>query len=123
VVQAKARAKEAGVKVDIGYAIPKEGSQVWFDVFTLPKDAPHPAAAYRFLDYMLRPDVIARASDFTRYANANGPATAKVDPAVRDDPNVYPPPAAMSRLFVTTTKDQDLLREVNRQWTQVQTGQ
>jgi putrescine transport system substrate-binding protein len=70
---------------------------------------------------MLRPEVIARASNFTHYANANAAATRLVDPSVRDDPNIYPPPEA--RLFVTTTKDQALLREVNRQWTRVQTGQ
>jgi len=121
VLQAKARAAEAGGKVRIAYAVPKEGSQVWFDVFALPKDAPNPAAAYAFLDYMLRPEVIARASNFTHYANANAAATKLVDASLRDDPNVYPPPEA--RLFVTTTKDQALLREVNRQWTRVQTGQ
>ncbi|MER8124831.1 hypothetical protein ABS198_21345, partial [Acinetobacter baumannii] len=70
----------------------------------------------------LRPEVIARASDYTQYANANAAATALVDQAVRNDPNVYPGPELMDRLFVTTTKDQALLREVNRQWTRVLTG-
>ena len=123
VLQARSRAEDAKSGVKIAYAVPKEGSQVWFDVFALPKDAPNPAAAYAFLDYMLRPDVIARASNFTHYANANAAATPLVDPSVRDDPNVYPPPEVFARLFVTTTKDQALLREVNRQWTKVQTGQ
>lgn len=122
VLQAKARADEAGGKIRIAYAIPKEGSQVWFDVFAMPKDAPNPDAAYKFLDYMLRPEVIAKASNFTQYANANQAATRLVAPEVRDNPNVYPPPEVFDRLFVTTTKGQDLLREVNRQWTHVQTG-
>jgi putrescine transport system substrate-binding protein len=123
VLQAKARAAEAGGKVKVEYAIPKEGSQVWFDVFTMPKGAPNEPAAYAFLDYMLRPDVIAKASNFTKYANANAASTKLVDPSVRDDPNVYPTHQVFRRLFVTTTKDQDLLREVNRLWTKVQTGQ
>jgi putrescine transport system substrate-binding protein len=123
VLQAKARAAEAGGKVKVEYAIPKEGSQVWFDVFTMPKGAPNEPAAYAFLDYMLRPDVIAKASNFTKYANANSASTKLVDPSVRDDPNVYPTHQVFRRLFVTTTKDQDLLREVNRLWTKVQTGQ
>ena len=50
-------------------------------------------------------------------------ATSLVDPAVRNDPAAYPPPALAAKLFVTTTKDQALLREVNRQWTRVLTGQ
>ena len=122
VLQAKARAEEAKNKVRIAYAIPKEGSQVWFDVFAIPKDAPNPAAAHRFIAFMLRPEIIAKASNFTRYANANAAATPLVDPAIRDDPNAYPTTDLSKRLFVTTTKDQALLRDVNRQWTKVLTG-
>ncbi|MFZ3006731.1 MAG: polyamine ABC transporter substrate-binding protein [Phenylobacterium sp.] len=122
-LQAKSRAAEAGDKVHLDYVVPKEGSQVWFDVFTIPKDAPNAAAAYKFLDYMLRPEVIARASTFTEYANANKAATALVDPAVRDNPNVYPTSDQLLTLFVTAAKEQPLLRDVNRQWTRVQTGQ
>lgn len=123
VLQAKARAAEAKNGVKIAYAIPKEGSQVWYDLMVIPADAPHAAAAHRFLDFMLRPEVIARASNHVHYANANAAAKPLVDPAIRDDPNVYPPPDVERRLFVTTTKDQALLREVNRQWTRVLTGQ
>lgn len=123
VLQARSRAAETKNGVRVAYAIPKEGSQVWYDLFVIPKDAPDPAAAHRFLDFMLRPEVIARASNRTRYANANAAATRLVDPALRDDPTVYPPPQVQARLFVTTTKDQALLREVNRDWTRVLTGQ
>lgn len=123
VLQAQSRAEEAKNKVRIGYAIPKEGSQVWFDVFTIPVDAPNAPAAYSFLNFMLRPEIIARASNYTKYANANAASTKLVEPSVRDDPGAYPPPEIARRLFVTTTKDQALLREVNRQWTKVLTGQ
>jgi putrescine transport system substrate-binding protein len=122
VLQAKARAEEARNGVKLAYAVPKEGSQIWFDVFTIPAGAPNPEAAHRFLDFMLRPQVIARASNYTRYANANAAATPLVDEGVRSDPNVYPTPELSKRLFVTTTKDQALLRDVNRQWTRVLTG-
>lgn len=123
VLQAKTRAEEAKNGVKLDYVIPREGSQVWFDVFTIPIDAQNPDAAYKFLDYMLRPEVIAKASNFTQYANANAAATKLVDPEVRDNPNVYPTPEVFKRLFVTKDKDQVLLREVTRLWTRVQTGQ
>jgi putrescine transport system substrate-binding protein len=122
VLQAKDRAAEARNRVEIAYVVPKEGSQVWYDLFAIPKDAPNPAAAHKFIAFMLRPEIIARASNATRYANANADALALVDASVRDDPNVYPTPEMSRRLFVTTTKDQALLREVNRQWTRVLTG-
>ncbi len=123
IFQASDRASEAKAPFTIDYVIPKEGSQVWFDVFAIPADAPNPAAAHKFLDFMLRPEVVARASNFTQYANANGPARALLDAEVRDNPAIYPTPEVSSRLFVTSTKDQALLREVNRLWTQVLTGQ
>lgn len=123
IFQAADRAEEAGAGVEVAYVIPEEGSQVWFDVFAIPADAPNTEAAYAFLDYMLRPEVIARASDYTAYANANAAATELVDPEIRDNPAIYPTPAVFERLFVTTAKGQDLVREVNRLWTRVQTGQ
>jgi len=123
VLQARSRAAEAKNGVKVAYAVPKEGSQVWFDLFTIPADAPNAAAAYSFLNFMLRPEIIAKASNYTKYANANAAATKLVDPSVKDDPAAYPPPELAKRLFVTTTKDQALLREVNRQWTTVLTGQ
>ncbi len=123
ILQARDRADEAKKGGVVGYFIPKEGSQVWFDVFTIPADAPNPEAAYRFLDFMLRPEIIARASNSTNYANANQAATRLVNAEVRDDPNVYPTPEVFQRLFVTTTKDQALVKIVNREWTKVTTGQ
>jgi len=123
VLQARSRAEEAKNGVKVAYAVPKEGTQVWFDVFAMPKGAPNPQAAYSFLQFMLDPKIIARASNFTKYANANAAATPLLEASVRDDPNVYPTPEVAKRLFVTTTKDQGLLRDVNRQWTKVLTGQ
>jgi len=122
ILQAATRAEEAKNGVEVAYAIPKEGSQVWFDTFTIPADAPNKEAAYRFLDFMMRPEVIAKASNYTSYANANSAATPLVSEELRDDPNVYPTPEVFSRLFVTTTKDQGLVREVNRLWTKVMSG-
>ena len=122
ILQAKARAVEAGNGVGITYAVPKEGTQVWFDVLAIPKDASNVAAAHRFIAFMLRPEIIARASNFTQYANANAAATPLVAEAIRSDPNVYSTPELSKRLFVTTTKDQALLRDVNRKWTKVLTG-
>lgn len=123
VFQAAARAEEAGGKVKVEYVIPKEGSQVWFDVFVMPNGAPNPEAAYAFLNYLLRPEVIAKATNYTQYANANSAATPLVDSEIRENPNIYPTPEVFQRLFVTTAKDPALLREVNRQWTKVLTGQ
>jgi putrescine transport system substrate-binding protein len=121
-LQAKSRAAEAKHGVELAYVIPKEGTQVWFDTFAIPADAPQPEAAYAFLDYMLQPEVIARASNFTQYPNANAAATPLVNAEIRNNPNAYPPPELFKKLYVITSKDQALLRDVNRQWTRILTG-
>src|SRR3569833_2019856 len=66
VLQAKSRAEEAKNKVALAYSVPTEGCQVWFDVFTIPVDAPNAPAAYSFLNFLLRPEIIARASNYTK---------------------------------------------------------
>jgi putrescine transport system substrate-binding protein len=121
--QAATRAGEAGGKVKISYVIPKEGAQIWFDNFVIPNDAPNKDAAYKFIDYMYRPEVIARASNYVQYANANIAAKPLLDEAVRTNPGIYPADDVIAKMFTPTVKDQALMREINRYWTQIKTGQ
>src|SRR5260370_10405269 len=91
VLQARDRASDANKGIEIKYMVPKEGSILWFDMLAIPKDAPDPDSAYAFMNYMMTPQVSADVSDFRRYATANAAAEPLVQPAVRDDPGIYPP--------------------------------
>ncbi len=95
---AKARAAEAGIDLDLAYYVPRTGAPAWFDLWAIPADAANVDSAYAFLDYLLRPEVIAACTDYTGYANANFAATPLVDAAIRSDPAVYPTPEVMQRL-------------------------
>ena len=99
--------------VTVAYVIPKEGSQVWFDSFTIPKDAPHPAEAHAFIDYLLRPEVAAKNSNFVGYANGNLASQKLLDKAVLDDRTVYPDAATMAGLYIITAHDQKTQRLMN----------
>jgi len=79
------------------YVVPREGSTLWIDSLAIPSAARHLDAAYAFLDYLLEPAVAARVVGGVRYASANRAAWRLVDPAIRDDPAVYPPPAVLDR--------------------------
>ncbi|MDA8231500.1 MAG: extracellular solute-binding protein [Magnetospirillum sp.] len=99
-VQARARAREAaGHKQNIAIVIPKEGALVNIDVMAVPVDAPHPDAAMAFINFILRPDIIAEITNQTGYANAVPAALAYGDPAIRSDPAIYPPPDVKAKLF------------------------
>lgn len=116
------RAAEAGVDIDLGYTIPREGAIDWYDVMYIPADAPHPNNAYLFLDFMLRPEVIARASNYISYANANRDALPLVDTALSSDPAIYPDPETMQRLEPSVVLSPKLERRRSRTWTKIKTG-
>ncbi|HVZ50335.1 MAG TPA: polyamine ABC transporter substrate-binding protein [Pseudolabrys sp.] len=120
--QSQKRAVEAKNGVDIGYAIPKEGAQMWFDNIAIPKDAEHVPEAYAFIDYLLRPDVAAKNSNMVSYANGNLASQKFVDKAVLDDKSVYPDAATMAKLYTVNARDQKTQRLINRLWTKVKTG-
>ncbi|MDH4041008.1 MAG: extracellular solute-binding protein [Gammaproteobacteria bacterium] len=116
------RAAEAGIKIDLGYTIPKEGAIDWYDIMYIPADAPHPENAYLFIDFMLRPEIVARASNYIGYANANRSATPLVDPSLTGDPAIYPDAKTMERLQPTVVLPPKQERRRSRTWTKIKTG-
>ncbi|RAI44743.1 polyamine ABC transporter substrate-binding protein [Rhodoplanes roseus] len=122
IMQAKKRAAEAKNGVEVGYAIPKEGAQMFFDQLAIPKDAEHVAEAHAFIDYLLRPDVAARTSSVVSYANGNLASQPLIDKAVLDDKSIYPVPATMARLYTNKARDAKTTRLMNRLWTRIKTG-
>nr|WP_245298039.1 polyamine ABC transporter substrate-binding protein [Rhizobium miluonense] len=123
VLQARNRAAEAKNGVKISYSIPKKGAQMWFDVMAVPADAPHVAEAHAFLNYIMKPEVIAKASNFTAYANGNKASQQFVSKDVLDDPAVYPTDTVREKLFTLTPWDSKTQRVATRLWTKVTTGQ
>jgi putrescine transport system substrate-binding protein len=121
--QSRNRALEAKNGVEIGYAIPKEGAQMWFDNLAIPKDAPHPNEAYAFINFMLDPQVAAKNSDTIAYANGNLASQKFVDKKVLNDPAVYPDATTMAKLYIVTARAPAAQRVINRIWTRIKTGQ
>ncbi|MBL8659560.1 MAG: polyamine ABC transporter substrate-binding protein [Rhodospirillales bacterium] len=119
---AASRAKEAGKAFDIEYVIPKEGAQMWFDMMAIPKDAPHPQNARALVDYILKPEMIARITNFVTYPNAVPASLPLIDPEIANNPMIYPPPEVKDRLFVVSPNDQRTQRILTRLWQKVLTG-
>jgi putrescine transport system substrate-binding protein len=123
VIMARNRAHDAHNGVEIAFRVPKEGAQMSVDMLGIPADAPHPANALRFIDYLLRPKVIADISDAVSYPNPNLPGTALVEPAIRDDPAIYPPAEVRRRFFVDLPAPADYERARTRAWTRLKSGE
>lgn len=122
VLIARDRAREAKTGHDIVYHVPREGSLVWIDTVAIPRDAPNVDNAYRFLEYILRPEVAAGISNQVRYANANDASTPLVDRALRDDPGVYPEASTRAALFPNAVNTSEYERLVNRTWLRLKQG-
>ncbi|POZ61696.1 polyamine ABC transporter substrate-binding protein [Chromobacterium alticapitis] len=119
---AKHRAAEAKRAYQLGYVIPKSGAPIWFDVMVIPKDAPHPEAALKWINYIESPEVNAAITDEVFYPTANAAARKFVKPEIASDPTIYPPESVMKTLFLLKPLPPDIMRLQNRLWTQLKTG-
>jgi putrescine transport system substrate-binding protein len=120
--QAQKRAAEAKAGIEIAYALPKSGAQMFFDNLAIPKDAKNVAEAHAFIDYLLRPEVAAKNSNFLGYANGNLASQKLIDKSLLEDRTVYPDAETMKSLYVITARDLKTQRLINRLWIKVKTG-
>ncbi len=122
ILQAADRAAEADNGIRLAYAIPREGALLWFDMLAIPADARNVDNAHRFIDFLMRPDVIAEVTEYVKYANANQAATPLVDASIRDNPSIYPPPAVRATLYTNDVNPPKVARAISRAWTAIKTG-
>lgn len=122
ILQAQARAAEAGGGVKVEYAIPQEGAAAFFDMMAIPADAQNVEAAHRFIDYILTPEVIAPISNHVSYPNANASATPLVAEAIRNNPGIYPDADTQQKLYTFSELNPQVQRALTRSWTKIKSG-
>jgi putrescine transport system substrate-binding protein len=122
VLQAKSRAEEAKNGVNVNYVIPKEGTYMWFDNLAIPADAKNVEEAHAFINYLMKPEVIAKASNYVQYANGNLASQKFLDEAVFKNPSVYPTAETTKKLFTISPYGPRESRVLNRLWTTIKTG-
>ncbi|MCP1513429.1 putrescine transport system substrate-binding protein [Pseudomonas rhodesiae] len=120
--QAKSRAAEAGGKVKVAYDIPKEGAGSFYDMVAIPKNAENVDAAYKFMNYLLKPDVMAAITNSVRFPNGNEKATALVDKDITSDPGIYPSADVQAKLYAIADLPAATQREMTRSWTKIKSG-
>jgi putrescine transport system substrate-binding protein len=113
---ASLRAAESKQTFKVEYRLPKEGALMYFDVLAVPADAPNLEAGVKFLDFMMRPEIAAAAANETGFATANAEALKMVDPALREDKNLYPSSETISKLTVPRVFSPAELRYWHKAW-------
>lgn len=123
VFQARDRAAEADQGVVVDYVVPKEGAEMWFDQMAIPADAKNLDEAHAFLNYLMKPEVIAKATNYVYFANGNKASQEFIEKEIIEDPAIYPDEEALSKLFTVSPYDSKTQRIVTRTWTKIVTGQ
>ena len=123
ILQARSRAEEVKNGHIIVLSVPKEGAQMWFDQMAIPADAKNVEKAHAYLNYIMKPEVTAKASNYLSYANGNLASQSLLEEAVKDNKSIYPDAATMANLYVKTPYDAKSQRAITRAWTKIVTGQ
>ena len=85
---------------ELDFAIPQEGSNLWFDNMVIPKTAKNVEGAHLFINFMLDPENAAQNADYVGYSTPNEAAWELMDPEVVEDERFYPNPELRSKLEV-----------------------
>ena len=121
--QSRARARAVGVNVNLAFTVPKEGANETFSALLIPEGAPHPEAAYQFINFILRPDIIAEITNAIFYGNDNLAAQPLIDRRILADPTLYPTPEIEARLYKSTEISAATERIRTRTWTRIKTAE
>jgi putrescine transport system substrate-binding protein len=120
--QSSARARAAGVRLNLAFTVPKEGANQTFSSLLIPEGAPHPRAAHEFINYILRPEVSADITNATFYGNDNIASRPLVDPHILNDVTLYPTPDVERRLYRSAEVTAATERIRTRTWTRIKTA-
>ena len=117
-----ARARAAGIPLNLAFTVPLEGANQTFSGLLIAADAPHPHAAYLFLNFLLRPEIIAAITNEIHYGNDNLAANPLVDARIFNDESLYPTARIEARLYRTHELSAATERIRTRIWTRVKTA-
>jgi putrescine transport system substrate-binding protein len=110
---------KANGKGTITYNVPKEGSELWFDLFVIPNKSQNKEGAYQLLNYMLKPEVAAANTNFLQYANPIMTSAPYIEPKLLSDPGLYPPKSVLKRLVVQPPMAANVEAELKRIWSKL----
>jgi putrescine transport system substrate-binding protein len=122
VLQSRDRANEAGKGITIKYLIPREGAVMFFDMLAIPNDAKHVKNAHLFIDFLLRPEIAAKNTNYVNYANSNAASLALVSDDVKNDRGIYPSDETKLKLVPDLAESPQFTRLLTRTWTRFKTG-
>ena len=111
------RAKESKTQQNVKVLVPKSGGLLFFDVMAIPKDAKNVENAYKWIDYIMRPEVHASLTNTVFYANPNKASLKNVKAEIAKDEAVFPNAAVLESMLSPGVPDQATRRIITRTFT------
>ncbi len=103
---------------NLRYSVPEEGSNIWVDGIVIPSDAKNKEGAYKFIDFLMRPEIAAQNSEYIGYSTPNEAAMAIIDEELRDVEAFNPPQEIIDRCEWFHDIGENLSK-VERVWTEI----
>jgi putrescine transport system substrate-binding protein len=119
---ARRMVNESHGKVRLEYSFTREMVPFYIDSMVIPADSPNPAAAQAFIDFVMRPEISASVTRFIGFATANAAAVPLLEPAVRNNTLIYPPPATRDRFELQRVYTPEEARTFTRAWLTFKSG-
>lgn len=113
--------KVIGENPGFKYVLPKEGTNVWVDSMAIPKSAKNKDEAYKFIDFILRPEIGAQLAQFLGYSTPNKAAQELLPEEVRNNEVVYP----LGNVFESNDVQVDIKEATelyDRIWTEIKSN-
>lgn len=104
------------------YVMPREGTNLWADLFVIPSDAGDLEASHKLVDFLLRPDSMAQAALFTNAVSSITSRRTEAGSPGSENPAVTLPPEVRSRLYLVTPRSGEEKRVLDRRWRRLQIG-
>lgn len=105
---------------NIVYTIPESGTNIWVDCMCIPENAPHPDAAYAFINFMLRPEIMALNTEEVWYANPELEASQQlVSEEILEDPGIYPPEEIIEKCDLSRPYTAEELEILSEAWAEL----
>lgn len=100
---------------DLAYAIPEEGSNMWFDALAIPTTSKHKEEAEKFINFLSRPDIAKKNVDYIQYSTPNNAARELLDDEIKNDKLRYPDIKNMTNMEIFKY-DKELTRKYSEIW-------
>jgi spermidine/putrescine transport system substrate-binding protein len=104
------------------FVYPKDGFEIWVDNFAIVKNAPHLDNAYKFLNFLMRPDIAAKVSLSINYSTANLAARKLMPVEVQNDVSLYPSEDVLRRGEFEMDMGEKALGLYEKYWEQLKIG-